>query len=267
MVQGLDIQKVKAMTTEKWFNKQLFYLAEVTSTNDWIKKQGQLGKLEGTLLVADQQTAGRGSHGRSWESPTGTGLWFSFLLRPNLEPGITTALAPLVAYSLVATLKEDYHLPVAIKWPNDVIINGKKLAGILTEIETDGLHIKYVTVGVGINVNMQQMPGAIAQKATSLFLETKKIFQREQLLVDFMIRFCKDYQQFCKEGSLKSFIASYNKYLFHYDKKIWVLRGEQKEVCKSLGIKENGNLEIEGATGKQSLCMGEVSLRGEQAYI
>ena len=181
IVDGPDVmtkEELESLMKTRWAGKNIVYYDVTDSTNLRIRQLGDEGAPHGTLAVADRQTAGRGRRGRSWESPAGSSIYMSVLLRPEIPPDkaamLTLVMACSVAEGIRGCLEQEVsgEIPrVQIKWPNDIIINGKKLVGILTEMSSQIDYINHVTVGVGINVNMTEFPEAISQTATSLRLE------------------------------------------------------------------------------------------------
>ena len=156
---------------------------KTTSTNDDIEKLARDGVKEGVVVFAESQTKGRGRLGRSWVSPSKKGLWFSVLLRPNFHPQETTRLTVGAATALVRAVKSETQLVAEVKWPNDILLHGRKTAGILTELSAELDHVKHVILGIGVDVNLSSgdYPPELRKAATSLSLETKRIIQRPEL--------------------------------------------------------------------------------------
>jgi BirA family transcriptional regulator, biotin operon repressor / biotin---[acetyl-CoA-carboxylase] ligase len=163
-------------------------LQETDSTNLQAKIMAGRKAAEGTLIVADTQTLGRGRRGRTWHSPPGRNIHASLILRPKLAPSQAPQVTLMAAVALARTLEVSATLDAKIKWPNDVMVGGKKIAGILTEISTDMESVDYVVVGFGINVNIRksEMPEALRPIATSIFMEKGTETSRTHLLCDLM---------------------------------------------------------------------------------
>jgi len=174
--------------------KNIIYLKETDSTNTRAKELAAQGAPEGTLIIAEKQTKGRGRRGRNWFSPPGGGIYFSLILRPAISPGETPRITLMTAVVLAETLISMMKLKLRIKRPNDILVNGKKLAGILTEISTEMDAVNYIVVGLGMNVNMQfeNFPSEIKKKATSILIETGKQFPR----VRFIQHYLKMYEKY-----------------------------------------------------------------------
>jgi len=186
----------------KMFNINISYRNQVESTQTEAKHFAEKGLEQGTLIIAEQQHHGKGRLGRIWHSPYGKGLWMSFILRPNVSIQFAPQLTLLVAVALCETLRQYLELPATIKWPNDVLINGKKCSGILLESVAEEQRLKYVIAGIGINVNLSQddFPEELKELATSLRIEADKIIDRTQFLIEFYQRFDKLLYEFEKYG-------------------------------------------------------------------
>jgi BirA family biotin operon repressor/biotin-[acetyl-CoA-carboxylase] ligase len=181
------------------------YCPAVSSTNTIARTLGQQGAIEGTIVVADAQTAGRGQAGRVWISPPERNLYVSIILRPALAPAQAPLLSLLAAVALVDTLRQE-AVSCGVKWPNDVLIGDRKVAGILTEMETDGEHVHFVVVGIGVNVNMTgaellRYLGPIAHTATSLQIALGREIGRERLLAALLSLLEEWYRRFCADGT------------------------------------------------------------------
>jgi len=159
-----------------------FYHREVTSTNDVAKLLAREGCPHGTVIVAEAQSRGRGRLGRSWLSPVGAGLYFSLVLRPDFEPPLAPRVTLLAGVAVAKAIQSLSSLEPKIKWPNDVVLGGRKVAGILMEMEGEADLIHYLVLGVGVNANMDrgQLPESL--NATSLLLETRSTHSRCELL-------------------------------------------------------------------------------------
>ena len=242
IVDGPDVmtkEELESLMKTRWAGKNIVYYDVTDSTNLRIRQLGDEGAPHGTLAVADRQTAGRGRRGRSWESPAGSSIYMSVLLRPEIPPDkaamLTLVMACSVAEGIRGCLEQEVsgEIPqVQIKWPNDIIINGKKLVGILTEMSSQIDYINHVTVGVGINVNMTEFPEAISQTATSLRLECGHAVKRAPVIAAVMERLEANYQAHAE------------------------------------GITKTGELIVRREDGTvENICAGEVSVRGVYGYV
>ncbi len=260
----------EAVLPTKWAGKNLVCYDELVSTNMTAADLANENAVHGTLIVADKQTGGRGRRGRTWESPAGKNLYFSLLLRPEIVLGKTSMLTLVMAVSVVRAMEQSIGAgdAVEIKWPNDILIHGKKVCGILTELKIDRGQIAHVVVGVGINVKAQVFVGELAEKASSLEQECGQEISRENLLGNIMKAFEEDYEAFVREGSLKPFQEYYHSRLLNKDAQVKVLDPQESFEGIARGITENGELLVEREDGH--LCTvyaGEVSVRSLLGYV
>lgn len=250
----------------KWAGKTVHFARETDSTNLWIKRLAKEGASEGTLALAEFQSAGRGRLGRSWEVPEGTSVMMSILLRPKFEPQYAPTLT-LVMGMAVAKAVKSLGFDVSIKWPNDVVVSHKKICGILTEMGVRDGKIDYAVIGVGINVNIREFPEEMADKATSLYLESGKEFDRSQIPGLVMEAFEKYYEKFAATCDLSGLKEEYESILANYNQPVRVLAKEPYEGV-ARGITDGGELLVEKTDGTiVAVSAGEVSVRGLYSYV
>ena len=250
----------------KWAGKTVHFARETDSTNLWIKRLAKEGAPEGTLALAEFQSAGRGRLGRSWEVPEGTSVMMSILLRPKFEPQYAPMLT-LVMGMAVAKAVKTLGFDVSIKWPNDVVVSHKKICGILTEMGVRDGKIDYAVIGVGINVNIKEFPEEMADKATSLYLESGKEFDRSQIPGLVMEAFEKYYEKFAATCDLSGLKEEYESILANYNQPVRVLAKEPYEGV-ARGITDGGELLVEKTDGTiVAVSAGEVSVRGLYSYV
>jgi BirA family biotin operon repressor/biotin-[acetyl-CoA-carboxylase] ligase len=182
------------------FGKRTFHFFKTDSTNRVAMELGFAGEPEGAVVMAEEQTAGRGRAGRAWHSEKGTGLYVSILLRPRLAPAQAPLLTMLAGISAQAAVQALTGLVPELKWPNDLLLSGKKLGGILTEMHAEPSAVRFVVVGIGINANQQRFPLELAPVATSLRKESGRITFRLELLVRLLTQLESDYSRFLNEG-------------------------------------------------------------------
>lgn len=180
----------------------LVCLEEADSTNVRARQLGEDGAADGTVIIADRQSAGRGRLGRRWESPTGVNLYASILLRPAIPVQQAPQLTFLSAVAVAETLSQLYQLPAHVKWPNDILVNGKKIAGLLNEMNAETEQIHFVILGVGVNLNMtsDQFPAELNYPATSVFLESGRKVDRAAFIRVFLEKLDIYYAEFLVEG-------------------------------------------------------------------
>ena len=250
----------------KWAGKTVHFARETDSTNLWIKRLAKEGASEGTLALAEFQSAGRGRLGRSWEVPEGTSVMMSILLRPKFEPQYAPTLT-LVMGMAVAKAVKSLGFDVSIKWPNDVVVSHKKICGILTEMGVRDGKIDYAVIGVGINVNIKEFPEEMADKATSLYLESGKEFDRSQIPGLVMEAFEEYYEKFAATCDLSGLKEEYESILANYNQPVRVLAKEPYEGV-ARGITDGGELLVEKTDGTiAAVSAGEVSVRGLYSYV
>ena len=261
-------EELESLMKTRWAGKNIVYYAETDSTNLRIKQLGDEGAPEGTLAVADHQSAGRGRRGRSWDSPAGSSIYMSVLLRPKIAPDRAPMLTLVMACSVAEGIMDCEDVKVQIKWPNDIIINGKKLVGILTEMSTQIDYINHVTVGVGINVNMTGFPEELRATATSLRIETGHVVKRAPLIAAVMERLETNYEVFMKTEDMSGLMEKYSSLLVNREKEVMVLGAREQYRAYALGINNTGELIVRRDDGtEEAVYAGEVSVRGVYGYV
>lgn len=253
---------------EKVQSPNRVYYVETDSTNLRAKEAGNKGVSNDTLFVADKQTAGTGRRGRSWESPAGENIYMSLLLKPEIEPSKAPMLTLVMAVAVAEGIRKVTGIETKIKWPNDLVLNKKKICGILTEMGLDGTQIKYVVIGVGINVNQKQILTELADKATSLSIEVSKEFDREEIILTVVEEFYKYYDGFLQSGDLSYLQETYNQRLVNRGCEVKVHEPGNEYEALAIGINEQGELIVETEDGRrQKIFAGEVSVRGIYGYV
>ncbi len=254
----------------KWLGRRVVYFRETDSTNTQAKRLAEEGAPEGTLVAADMQTAGKGRRGRSWQQSPGMMISMTFIIKPGFAPDKASMLTLLAAHSVAGAIEDVTGLPAKIKWPNDIVIHGKKTVGILTEmslsVEQDSIH--YVVVGIGINVNITSFPEEIQDMATSLYLESGRRVNRSGLMAEVLLRFEQDYEQFLETEDLTGILEDYNAHLVSRDKEVRVLDPKGEFTGISRGMNADGELLVEKEDGSMTrIYAGEVSVRGLYGYV
>ena len=250
-----------------WAGKTCLCFDTLDSTNDYGKILSEKQKVHGTLIVADTQTAGKGRRGRVWQSPKGSSVSMSLCLEPKLPTERAAGLTLVMALSVASAIEEVTGEKAMIKWPNDVVLNGKKICGILTEMflrERDYV----VIIGVGINVNILEFPPEIRNIATSLCLECGEKISREDLMKATMKYFESFYEKYEVSGDFSILKGQYEKRLVNRNSQVRVLDPKEPFEGIAKGIDELGNLLVLCEDGQlKSVCSGEVSVRGLYGYV
>lgn len=252
----------------KWAGQSIVCYEEVDSTNTQAKTAGENQGCHGMLVVADRQNAGKGRRGRSWASPPGTNIYMTLLLKPEILPDQASMLTLVMALSVAEAIEEEYGHPAWIKWPNDIVVDNKKVCGILTEMSTEIDYINYVVIGVGINVRQEDFPEELMDKATSLKNACGKEVLRSQLIADVMERFEQNYEAFLERGSLELLKEPYEKHLVNMERQVKVMEPGHEYEASARGIDNRGELLVELPDGTvKRIYAGEVSVRGVYGYI
>jgi len=232
------------------FGKRIYHFFRVDSTNRVAFELGQAGEPEGAVVLAEEQSAGRGRAGRTWHSERAAGIYATLLLRPKLAPVQAPLLTMMAGLSTHTAVEAATGLAVDLKWPNDVIIRGKKAGGILTEMHAEPGLVRFVVVGIGLNVNQERFPGELASTATSLRQETGKPQSRMELLVRLLREFESDYNRFVREG-----VASVVKRFevlstYAHGKRVRVTNGTESYLGTTAGLAPEGLLQVERDDGR-----------------
>lgn len=261
--------EIESYLDTAWIGRKLVFRKETGSTNLDAKELAEKGEAAGAVVVADMQTAGRGRRGRGWVSPSGKDIYMTLMLKPQCRPEKASVLTLVMAISVLEAIQELLSKPCGIKWPNDIVVNNRKVCGILTEMsaELDGIH--YVVIGAGINVNQEQMAKEIQDKATSLYIEGREKVKRARLVARVLHYFEENYTIFEKNWDFSDLVDKYNRYLVNMGREVRVLdpKGEYDGIAK--GINEKGELIVERKSdGRTELVYaGEVSVRGIYGYV
>jgi BirA family biotin operon repressor/biotin-[acetyl-CoA-carboxylase] ligase len=253
--------EIKNNSNTKILGKKVYSYRKVGSTNLLGFRLAETGAEEGTLIVADEQTRGRGRMGRSWHSPPRLGLWMSLILRPDIPPFKAPGLSICAGLALAQAIKETVGIEAKIKWPNDCLIDGKKVGGILLELSAELDRINFVIVGIGVNVNhsAEDFPKNLTQTATSMKIKLGKDISRSALLTSFLEKFERIYLDFKKNGLSphRDMIKNFSSLL---GKKVTVKFGKEKIEGMAENIDDNGCLVIKTPKGENVVTAGEVTV-------
>lgn len=250
----MNAERIRAQLREKLW-REIFVFDSLGSTNDYLKKLAPSGVPEGTVVIAREQTAGKGRWGRSWASPVG-GAWFSLLLRPSITLDQAGCIAILVAVSLAQAIEERWAVPVEVKWPNDLYVRDRKLGGILIELSSQIQKMEWLVAGIGVNVN-NELPQETRVPATSLARELCRKISLEEFFDTVLKALARDYQRFLAEGF--AWVRERWAELSVLGERI-VVTGERSYEAEVLGLAESGKLIVRTEEGVRELSSEEVTL-------
>jgi BirA family biotin operon repressor/biotin-[acetyl-CoA-carboxylase] ligase len=244
--------------------KNIIHFEVIESTNDYLKKMADEVE-DRTVVISDKQIKGRGRTGKVWQSNSNEGIWMSIILKPDIKIDKAPFITLIAAASIIKSLN-DCLICAKIKWPNDIILNGKKLCGILTELITTQKGINII-VGIGMNVNTTNFSDEICKIATSLKKEGYEI-DKWDLIEKILDHFEKLYVDYVENENKFEVIKICREYSAIIGKKIYMIKDNEKELVECLDIDENGNLIIINSMGeRKNIISGEISIRGEVGYI
>ena len=255
-----------------WAGRQRLHYEEIDSTNVQAAREAALGAMHGLLVTAESQTAGRGRRGRVWSSPAGVNLYLSLLLRPqqqkkDLRPEQAAMLTLVMALAAQKAVCKVAGCVCGIKWPNDLVVNGQKICGILTECKLEQNQIDSVVIGVGVNLREQEFPEEVASRATWLERECGIRIEKEVLLQSILCEFEECYEQFLKSVDLSMLKQDYEAALVNLGRSVRVLDPQGEYTGISKGIDTLGDLLVEVNGAVQKVYAGEVSVRGLYGYV
>lgn len=260
--------EIKSLMHTDWVAKEVLYFDTIDSTNTKAQELAEKGYQSGTLVVADKQESGKGRRGRSWVSPSGTGIFMTLMIKPDINPNNASMLTLVAALAVAKAITSVTGEEALIKWPNDIVINGKKVCGILTEMNAQFDYINHIVVGIGINVHNESFPEEISQMASSLMIEAGgKRFRRAQIIAETMSYFEQYYDTFLKTQDLSALVREYDKLLVNRNKSVRVLDPKEPFDGKAMGITSKGELIVDTWESRKLVSSGEVSVRGIYGYV
>ncbi|MBH5317923.1 biotin--[acetyl-CoA-carboxylase] ligase [Paenibacillus sp. GSMTC-2017] len=255
-------EQLRDRLTTVRFGKQLVCFEEVKSTQDLARTLAEEGAPEGTLVIAEKQTGGRGRMGRGWVSPQGKGIWMSMIMRPEVPIHCAPQLTLLTAVALCRSLKRITSLPIGIKWPNDLLVNGKKISGILLESAAEDERLKYIIAGIGISVNLTESdyPEELLSKATSLRIAGGHSFDRTVIINEFLKEWEQLYDLFQQEG-FSSILSLWESLSVSIGKTVMLNTPQGELIGVPVGLEESGAIRVRREDGSEvaifSAEMGE----------
>ncbi len=266
--EGYIREELKMLLKKRSIIKDVRVYNTIDSTNQEAKRLGSGPSIDGLLLISEEQTMGKGRRGRTWLSKKGDGIFMSLLLRPQIQPVHASMLTILAGLAVQKAIVGATGLACKIKWPNDVVVSGKKVCGILTEMSTDMEEIQFVVVGIGVNVNALEMDPEAAPYATSLCMESGKTYERKLLAAAIVEQFELYYMQFIQDCSLEPILSEYNRVCANIGGKVRIESGGSSFVADALRMDESGALVVKLEDGQiKQIHSGEVSVRGLYGYV
>ena len=247
---ALTAAEIRAELGSGLLGSRIHARRSVASTNDEAFDLARAGAPEGTLVVADAQTGGRGRLGRKWDSPAGMGLWFSLVLRPDVEARQSCLISLVGALGVASALRKVYGVGAAVKWPNDVVVKSRKICGILAETELKAGRTRFIVMGVGVNVlqGPEDFGPDLAKSATSLKIETGRAVKRARVLADLLGALEEKYLQYLAEGfgEARKQLLALSPVVGKYAR---VRTGHKEVEGTALDIDENGALILRTDSG------------------
>ncbi|MFL0196581.1 biotin--[acetyl-CoA-carboxylase] ligase [Clostridium sp. WILCCON 0269] len=265
----LSFEEIKNYLKTSHIGKKIIYLESIDSTNNKAKELADKGEDHGTVVISEEQTGGRGRLGRVWCSPKYKGIWLSIILRPDLNPMKIPKITQIAAAAVIESLNA-FNIQAKIKWPNDIILNGKKICGILTEMNAELNKVHYVIVGIGINANLTRddFEEDILNKATSIKIETTSTLDRKSFVGALINKFEYLYEEFHQKQTIKSSIDICKSNSAVIGKNIKIIKRGTETLAKALDLDDNGGLIVQHEDGSlENLISGEISIRGLNGYI
>ncbi|MEA4826614.1 MAG: biotin--[acetyl-CoA-carboxylase] ligase [Clostridium sp.] len=265
----LTFEEISPNLKTRFIGRNFVHLDTIDSTNNEAKKLAIDGVPEGTLVISEEQTMGRGRLGRNWISPKHKGIWMSLILRPEINP-IQVSKITQVAAAAVCIALIDMGIRTLIKWPNDIVLNGKKVCGILTEMSGELNRVNYVIVGIGINANIDkdEFPEDLKPTASSLKIEIGNYIKRKELVRRILNNFEELYEELINEETIKKSIEICKDNSALIGKEIKIIEKGKETRARALSLNEDGKLIVQYKDGKvDELISGEISVRGLYGYV
>jgi BirA family biotin operon repressor/biotin-[acetyl-CoA-carboxylase] ligase len=251
---------LEGLETQRLGKGEIFYSKEIDSTNRKARDLADDGAPEGSLVLSEAQTKGRGRKGRTWFSPPEGGIYISLILRPTISPAEAPKFTLLTAVAIAEALISMTSLNIQIKWPNDILVDGKKMAGILTEMNSEMDEVNYIVVGLGLNVNTPKFPDEIQGIATSVLIETGKVFPRAKLIQEYLARY-EAYYDIYKKIGFDSIIDRWKDLSEIIGKKVEVEVIGNQFVGEALDIDSDGALILKDDQGDEHrIISGDITL-------
>ncbi len=253
--------EIEKQINTKVLGNKVYFFDEISSTNEYAKSLANSNEEEGAIVIADCQTNGKGRLDKKWESNKGEGLFMSILLRPNVHINNIVQITLLSGICICNGIKKATGLDASIKWPNDIVVNGKKVCGILTELSAQIENVSYVILGIGINVNNKNFNDELKDKATSIFLETNKEIERAKLLSYILNELEEKYLKFKEIKDFTLFLPQYKALCVNLNKEVKAIYKNEEIIGTVVDISPLGEIILKTDKGMLNISSGFVSLR------
>lgn len=265
----LNFEEIKGYLNTKYIGKNIIYFNTINSTSNKAKELAGLDYPEGTVIISEEQTKGRGRLGRNWVSPQFKGIWMSLILKPDIEPRNASKITQIGAAAVCTAIRQ-MGIEAYIKWPNDIVLNNKKLCGILTEMSGEINKVNYIIMGIGINVNIEkdELPKEILDIATSIKIENGIDIKRKELVGNILNNFENLYEDFVKNNTLEKSIDICRECSILIGKEVKIINKKKDIKVQVLDLDSDGRLIVKYDDGKiGNIISGEVSVRGLYGYV
>ena len=247
------------------FGRTYCYDKQMDTTNRVAKELATQGAVEGTVVVAEEQIGGKGRLQRGWFSPAQKGMWLSIILRPTFSPADAPKVTFLSAVAMAKVLRR-YDIDAGIKWPNDILVNNKKIVGILTELSAEVDQIHYVVTGIGLNINIDSadFPEELQEIATSMKICTGKTWDRSEIVSEFLVELEKMYNHILENGFDELFVE-WSELNVTLGEEVLVVSGDSSYEGRAIELDPSGGLWVQTLDGNRELVQaGDVSIRTKQ---
>lgn len=264
----LDPKLIDKLLNTKYIGRNIYNYDSIDSTNREAKNIAQNVE-KGTIILAEEQLKGKGRLGRRWTSTKGKGIWMSIILKPDISPSEAPKITQIAAAAVSSSI-ESIGIDNKIKWPNDIVVNGKKTCGILTEMSGEMNRINYIVIGIGVNVNLEKedFPQELKDMATSLRIEKEENINRIELAAKILNKIEYLYEDFIYTGSIENSINICKKNSALIDKRVKLINGNNIKEARALNIDDEGRLIVRYDDGNiEEIISGEISIRGTKGYV
>ena len=263
----VDAAELESLRSTEWAGCEIHYYESLDSSNTKARELAEDGHPSGTLVVAEQQSVGKGRRGGSWESAPGIGIYMTLMLKPEINPGNASMLTLVAAMAVTNAIRRITGAQALIKWPNDIVINGKKICGILTEMSAQFDYINNIVIGIGINVHNESFPEELKETASSLWIECGRHFHRATIIETFLEEFERTYAIYLETEDMEGLQAEYSNLLVNMGRQVRVLDPKEPFEGKAMGITKRGELIVDTWESRKLVSSGEVSVRGIYGYV